>query len=59
MLEKAGIDVKIDLPGVGANVQEHLYSGLVYGEYFADIIVVIIAHLRLLHRDRATCRRWA
>lgn len=31
VLEKVGIDVKVDLPGVGANVQEHLFSGVTYG----------------------------
>lgn len=31
VLEKAGIETKVDLPGVGANIQEHLYWGLMYG----------------------------
>ncbi|KAG1764775.1 glucose-methanol-choline oxidoreductase, partial [Suillus placidus] len=26
VLERAGIEVKLDLPGVGMNVQEHLYT---------------------------------
>ncbi|OCH93201.1 alcohol oxidase [Obba rivulosa] len=30
VLEKAGVEVQIELPGVGANVQEHLYSGVTY-----------------------------
>ncbi|TFY67786.1 hypothetical protein EVJ58_g1395 [Rhodofomes roseus] len=29
VLERAGVEVKIDLPGVGENIQEHLFSGLV------------------------------
>lgn len=29
VLEKAGIEVKVDLPGVGENVQEHLWSGII------------------------------
>jgi choline dehydrogenase-like flavoprotein len=31
VLERAGIEVKLDLPGVGMNVQEHLYSGVTFG----------------------------
>ncbi|THH20178.1 hypothetical protein EW146_g1129 [Bondarzewia mesenterica] len=30
LLQKAGIDVIVDLPGVGANVQEHVYAGASY-----------------------------
>ncbi|OBZ73527.1 Oxygen-dependent choline dehydrogenase [Grifola frondosa] len=30
VLRKAGVEVKLELPGVGANVQEHLYSGVSY-----------------------------
>ncbi|KAJ3557577.1 hypothetical protein NM688_g1401 [Phlebia brevispora] len=30
VLQKVGIKTKAALPGVGANVQEHLYTGLVY-----------------------------
>lgn len=30
VLERAGIEVKLDLPGVGMNVQEHLYSGVTF-----------------------------
>ncbi|KZT63567.1 GMC oxidoreductase [Daedalea quercina L-15889] len=30
VLKQAGVDVKIDLPGVGTNVQEHLWSGVIY-----------------------------
>ncbi|OJA12831.1 hypothetical protein AZE42_04245 [Rhizopogon vesiculosus] len=30
VLERAGIEVKLDLPGVGTNVQEHLYTGVTY-----------------------------
>ncbi|KAI0724911.1 alcohol oxidase [Fomitopsis betulina] len=29
VLEKAGIEVEVDLPGVGENVQEHLWSGII------------------------------
>ena len=32
ILEKAGVEVKVELPGVGANIQEHLYHGVVFGE---------------------------
>ncbi|OSX61403.1 hypothetical protein POSPLADRAFT_1094491, partial [Postia placenta MAD-698-R-SB12] len=28
--EKAGVQTKVELPGVGANVQEHLWSGIIY-----------------------------
>jgi hypothetical protein len=31
VLERAGIEVKLDLPGFGINVQEHLYSGVTFG----------------------------
>lgn len=34
VLEKAGIDVKLELPGVGNNMQDHYYLGLTYGLYF-------------------------
>ncbi|KAG2107401.1 alcohol oxidase [Suillus discolor] len=30
VLRRAGIDVKLDLPGVGTNVQEHLYTGVTF-----------------------------
>ncbi|KAG2141131.1 GMC oxidoreductase [Suillus bovinus] len=30
VLERAGIEVKLDLPGVGMNVQEHLYTGVTF-----------------------------
>ncbi|KAG2112770.1 hypothetical protein DEU56DRAFT_762014 [Suillus clintonianus] len=30
VLERAGFKVKLDLPGVGTNVQEHLYSGVTF-----------------------------
>ncbi|THH14071.1 hypothetical protein EW146_g6219 [Bondarzewia mesenterica] len=30
VLQKVGIDVVVDLPGVGANVQEHVYAGASY-----------------------------
>jgi choline dehydrogenase-like flavoprotein len=33
VLKKAGIETAVDLPGVGNNVQEHVYSGASYGEY--------------------------
>ncbi|KAH9915856.1 alcohol oxidase [Fomitopsis serialis] len=29
VLEEAGVEVKVDLPGVGENIQEHLWFGLV------------------------------
>lgn len=31
VLEKAGIPLKLELPGVGENVQEHVMVGLSYG----------------------------
>ncbi|KAL6307966.1 alcohol oxidase [Sparassis latifolia] len=31
VLTKAGVEVKVELPGVGSNVQEHLHGGIVYG----------------------------
>ncbi|KZT00516.1 GMC oxidoreductase [Laetiporus sulphureus 93-53] len=40
VLEKVGVDVKLNLPSVGANVQEHLWSGLIYGRGF-DLIQTI------------------
>ncbi|GBE82660.1 Dehydrogenase citC [Sparassis crispa] len=30
VLTKAGVEVKVELPGVGSNVQEHLHGGIVY-----------------------------
>ncbi|KAH9918276.1 alcohol oxidase [Fomitopsis serialis] len=30
VLNQAGVEVKCELPGVGANVQEHLWSGVIY-----------------------------
>ncbi|EMD36302.1 hypothetical protein CERSUDRAFT_52107, partial [Gelatoporia subvermispora B] len=33
VLLKAGIDVQLSLPGVGTNVQEHLYTGVTYRKY--------------------------
>lgn len=31
ILEPLGIEVKIDLPGVGANLQEHVWTSVIYG----------------------------
>jgi choline dehydrogenase len=31
MLEKHGVPVLVDLPGVGANLQEHIYATMIYG----------------------------
>jgi choline dehydrogenase-like flavoprotein len=31
VLERVGIEVKLDLPGVGMNVQERLCSGVTFG----------------------------
>ena len=32
VLEKAGIQVRLELPGVGENMQEHTYGTLAWGE---------------------------
>ena len=31
VLERAGIPLKVELPGVGENVQEHIMAGISYG----------------------------
>lgn len=31
VLQKLGIDVKLELPSVGTNVQDHLFCGLSFG----------------------------
>ena len=33
ILDKVGIPVKIDLPGVGENVQEHCFISITFGAY--------------------------
>lgn len=33
VLEKLGVESKVDLPGVGANMQEHITSHVTFGEY--------------------------
>ena len=33
VLEPLGIETIVDLPGVGANLQEHIWSSFIYGEY--------------------------
>jgi choline dehydrogenase-like flavoprotein len=33
VLEKIGVPVKVELPGVGENVQEHIFLGLSWGMY--------------------------
>lgn len=33
ILESLGIETVVDLPGVGANAQEHVWTSLVYGDY--------------------------
>lgn len=38
VLEHALIDTFVDLPGVGNNVQEHVYSGASYGTNFKIIL---------------------
>lgn len=51
ILTKAGVDVKVDLPGVGNNVQEHLYSGITYRKFNASSSLEyqsIMAHSRSL-----------
>jgi hypothetical protein len=45
VLSKIGVPVKVALPAVGANVQEHVYVALSYGP-----LSVIIAHVE--HADR-------
>lgn len=37
ILEPLGIETKIDLPGVGANLQEHVWTSLIYGMYLFGI----------------------
>lgn len=34
VLRNAGVEVKLDLPGVGNNMQDHWYIGLSYGASF-------------------------
>lgn len=34
ILESLGIETVVDLPGVGANAQEHVWTSLVYGDYY-------------------------
>lgn len=34
VLEKIGVPLKIDLPGVGENVQEHLFIGTSWGALY-------------------------
>ena len=41
VLEKAGIHVKLELPGVGENVQDHVYSGTVLSRSSSDILALI------------------
>lgn len=36
VLRGAGVEVKLDLPGVGNNLQDHWYIGLSYGIHFLD-----------------------
>ena len=33
ILKPLGIETIVDLPGVGANLQEHIWSSFIYGEY--------------------------
>ena len=33
VLSKVGIPLKVELPGVGENLQEHIYTGVSYGMY--------------------------
>ena len=35
VLDKISIPLQIDLPGVGENVQEHIFAQLSWGEYLA------------------------
>lgn len=37
ILEKIDVPVQVDLPGVGANVQEHGMARVNFGEYFKII----------------------
>lgn len=37
ILEKIGVPVQIDLPGVGANVQEHGGARVNFGKYFKTV----------------------
>ena len=32
VLSTIGVEAKVDLPGVGANVQDHIFAGFVYGK---------------------------
>ncbi len=35
LLRRIGVTTKVDLPGVGTNVQEHMIVGVSFGEYRA------------------------
>lgn len=42
ILERAHIPLKLDLPGVGKNVQEHIYAALSFGTAFLCKVGVVI-----------------
>ena len=43
VLEKANIPIHVELPGVGENVQEHIFVGVTYGELYLSLFLVSAA----------------
>lgn len=39
LLRRIGVPTKVDLPGVGTNVQEHMIVGVSFGEYGVGYIL--------------------
>ena len=46
VLNQAGIEVKIDLPGVGENVQEHLWSGIICRMFYMPCVGAYMPNLK-------------
>lgn len=53
MLEAAGIPVKVDLPGVGENVQGHISVGVTW-----SMLLALRDEMKLMFLDSAEERCW-
>lgn len=41
VLKNIGIPLKVDLPGVGENVQEHIFVGLSWGKLCTNVYLIV------------------
>jgi GMC oxidoreductase len=48
VLAKIGVKPKVDLPNVGENVQEHVFTSFAFGTYFFYFLLLLLRCLPIL-----------